>query len=145
MIARSIAQELKFIYPRILKNLFDQKNRYNSTYPIRRKITSKNLYYLVHSRKKKINKEKLPLNIPFDNSNHFTGVKNRFELRSKTVLRSSRWQIWISRLSRLCPGTRWWVGKDIMTDKQGRGWRTAFLFPPGMAHGGWTNRSLSEE
>lgn len=92
---RFIAKELKFNYP-LAKHLFDQTTR---TLKSRRKPC-----YLVHSRKKK-KKEKPSLDIPFDNWNHFTGVKNRFELRSKTVLRSS---VVVANmnfvsLSRLCP------------------------------------------
>lgn len=126
---RFIAKELKFNYPRTSTcktSLWsNDKNA---------KIASKTLLSRPFEEKKK--KEKPSLDIPFDNWNHFTGVKNRFELRSKTVLRSSVVMANMNfvSLSRLCPP--WWVPKDIMTDKQGRGWRTAFLFPPGMAHGG---------
>ena len=145
MIARRSIQELKFNYPTNvhLQNIsLIERQESRDAVKSRRKTC-----YLVHSRKKR-KKGKPTLSTyhsitrTISQAWKIDSIENDF-----TIVRSGdKYEFRLSlslSLSIVSRDTMWRVPKDIMTDKQGRGWRTAFLFPPGM--GGWTNRSPSEE
>lgn len=138
MIARRSIQELKFNYP---TNVHLQNISLIERQESRDAVKSRQkTCYLVHSRKKR-KKGKPTLSTyhsitrTISQAWKIDSIENDF-----TIVRSGdKYEFRLSlslSLSIVSRDTMWRVPKDIMTDKQGRGWRTAFLFPPGMAHGG---------